>query len=63
VLARGKNIVPTPGTTRRSHLEENVAALEIVLTRNDMMRIEAAAPKGAAAGMRYSEEGMKTVNG
>lgn len=63
VLARGRDIVPIPGTTKRSHLEENAAALDIVLTEDDMKRIEAAAPKGAAAGMRYSEEGMKTVNG
>ncbi len=63
VLARGEDIVPIPGTTRRDHLEENLAALEIVLSAEDLQRIDAAAPKGAAAGMRYHEEGMKTVNG
>lgn len=63
VLAQGDDIVPIPGTTRRQHLEENIAALDIVLTRFDLSRIDAVAPKGAAAGMRYSEEGMKTVNG
>lgn len=63
VLARGNDIVPIPGTTKKGHLEENLAALDIVLSRDDMARIEDAAPKGAAAGMRYSEEGMKTVNG
>ncbi len=63
VLAQGDDIVPIPGTTRREHLEENLAALDIVLTRFDLKRIDAVAPKGAAAGMRYSEEGMKTVNG
>ncbi len=63
VLAQGDFIVPIPGTTRRDHLDENLAALDIVLTKNDLARIEAVAPKGAAAGMRYSEAGMLTVNG
>jgi aryl-alcohol dehydrogenase-like predicted oxidoreductase len=63
VLAQGEDIVPIPGTTRRDHLEENRAALDIVLTEEDLARIDAAAPKGAAAGMRYSDAGMKTVNG
>lgn len=62
VLVQGDDIVPIPGTARRDHLEENLSALEIVLTRDDLARIDAAAPKGAAAGMRYSEEGMNTVN-
>jgi aryl-alcohol dehydrogenase-like predicted oxidoreductase len=63
VLAQGDDIVPIPGTTRRDHLEENLAALEIVLARQDLSRIDAAAPKGAASGARYSEAGMQTVNG
>lgn len=63
VLARGDDIVPIPGTTRRDHLEENLKALDIVLTKDDLARIDAVAAKGAAVGMRYSEEGMKTVNG
>jgi aryl-alcohol dehydrogenase-like predicted oxidoreductase len=63
VLAQGDDIVPIPGTTRRGHLEENIAALDIVLTRDDLARIDAAAPKGAAAGLRYAEAGMKAVNG
>jgi aryl-alcohol dehydrogenase-like predicted oxidoreductase len=63
VLAQGDDIVPIPGTTRSDHLQENLTALEIVLTREDLARIDSATPKGAAAGMRYSEEGMKTVNG
>ncbi len=63
VLAQGNDIVPIPGTTRRAHLEENMQALQIVLTTDDLARIDEAAPHGAAAGMRYSEEGMKTVNG
>ncbi len=63
VLAQGDDIVPIPGTTRRDHLEENVAALDIVLTRDELARIDEAAPKGAAAGTRYAEAGMRTVNG
>ncbi len=62
VLSRGVDIVPIPGTTRRDHLEENLAALEIALTKEDLARIDAAAPRGAAAGMRYSESGMRNVN-
>ncbi len=63
VLSRGDDIVPIPGTTRRDHLEENIAAIEIVLTKDDIARFDAAAPSGAAAGMRYSEAGMRAVNG
>jgi aryl-alcohol dehydrogenase-like predicted oxidoreductase len=63
VLAQGDDIVPIPGTTRRDHLEENIATLDIVLTREDLKRIDEAAPKGATSGARYPEEGMKTVNG
>ena len=63
VLAQGEDMVPIPGTTRRDHLDENLAALDIVMSAADLKRIDAAAPKGAAAGMRYQEEGMKTVNG
>lgn len=63
VLAQGNGIVPIPGTTRREHLEENVRALDIVLTEEDLAHIDAAAPKGTAAGLRYPEAGMRTING
>jgi aryl-alcohol dehydrogenase-like predicted oxidoreductase len=63
VLAQGEEIIPIPGTARRDHLEENVAALDIVLSRADLRRIDAVAPKGAAAGARYSEAAMRHVNG
>jgi len=63
LLARGPEIVPIPGTTRRARLEENVAALQLRLTAADLRRIEGAAPKGAAAGARYPEGGMRAVNG
>jgi len=62
VLSRGDDLVPIPGTSRRDHLEENIAALDIVLTHDDLARIDAAAPKGSASGMRYVETGMQNVN-
>jgi aryl-alcohol dehydrogenase-like predicted oxidoreductase len=61
VLAQGKEIVPIPGTKRRKYLEENIAALEIKLTAEDLRQIEAMSPKGAAAGQRYPEHMMQLV--
>jgi aryl-alcohol dehydrogenase-like predicted oxidoreductase len=63
VLAQGKDIVPIPGTKRRKYLEENVEALKIKLTVDDLTQLERAWPKGAAAGARYSEAQQKLVNG
>jgi len=63
VLAQGEEIIPIPGTTRREHLEQNLAALDITLTASDLARLNQAAPKNAAAGDRYPEGGMKAVNG
>jgi aryl-alcohol dehydrogenase-like predicted oxidoreductase len=60
VLAQGDEIVPIPGTTRLAHLEENVAALEVELTADDLAELEAVFPAGAAAGDRYAD--MSTVN-
>jgi aryl-alcohol dehydrogenase-like predicted oxidoreductase len=62
VLAQGDNIVPIPGTTRRAHLEDNIAALEVTLTAEDLAHLNEAAPKGATAGDRYPERAMKVVN-
>jgi aryl-alcohol dehydrogenase-like predicted oxidoreductase len=62
VLAQGEDIVPIPGTTRRAHLEENIAALELKLSPDDLARINEVAPKGITAGERYSEAAMKVVN-
>lgn len=62
VLAQGKDIVPIPGTKRRKYLEENVAALGVRLTREDVKRIDEVAPKGAAAGARYPEAMMGLLN-
>jgi aryl-alcohol dehydrogenase-like predicted oxidoreductase len=60
LLAQGDDIVPIPGTKRRQYLEENVGATEITLTADDLQRIDAVAPKGVAAGDRYSD--MSTVH-
>ena len=62
VLAQGDDIVPIPGTKRRTYLEENVAASGIEITAEDMAQIDALAPKGAAAGMRYPEAMMRYVD-
>ena len=62
VLAQGKDIVPIPGTKRRAYLEENVAALDIVLSLDDLTRIDEVAPRGAFAGSRYPEAMMQLVN-
>ena len=60
VLHRGEDVVPIPGTKRRSYLEENVAAGEISLSDEDLRRIDEVAPAGAAAGPRYAD--MSFVN-
>ena len=62
LLHQGEDIVPIPGTKRRRYLEENIAAIEIELTEDDLRRIDEVAPKGAAAGERYNEASMRTVN-
>jgi aryl-alcohol dehydrogenase-like predicted oxidoreductase len=61
LLAQGEDILPIPGTKRRSYLEENVEALSITLTKDDLARINEAMPPGAAAGSRYPEAQMKGV--
>ncbi len=61
VLAQGDDVVPIPGTKRRRYLEENVAATEIALSDDDLARLDAAAPVGAAAGDRYPD--MSSING
>ena len=63
VLAQDKNIVPIPGTKRRKYLEENVAAIDLKLTAKDLRQIDEIFPTGAAAGLRYPEHMMSTVNG
>jgi aryl-alcohol dehydrogenase-like predicted oxidoreductase len=60
VLARGEDLVPIPGTKRRSYLEQNAAAVDVELSSEDLARIDAELPE--AAGARYDESGMATVN-
>jgi aryl-alcohol dehydrogenase-like predicted oxidoreductase len=62
VLAQGEDIVPIPGTKHVRYLDENIGALEVKLTRNDLDRLDAILPPGAAAGPRYPERGMAGVN-
>lgn len=63
VLAQGEDIIPIPGTKRSKYLDENVAALDLKLTPDDLRRIEEIAPRGAAAGPRYPEAMMRLLNG
>ncbi len=63
VLAQGEDIVPIPGTKRRRYLEENVAALEVKLTREDLDRMDEVFPADVAAGERYPEHVMALVDG
>ena len=60
VLSRGDDVVPIPGTKRRTYLEQNVAALDVELSAEDLARIDAEVPE--AAGARYDEAGMRSVN-
>jgi aryl-alcohol dehydrogenase-like predicted oxidoreductase len=62
LLAQGDDIVPIPGSKVRSRLEENIGAVDVALTPADLQELDALAPKGAAAGTRYTEGGMKAVN-
>jgi len=62
VLAQGEDIVPIPGTKRRKYLEDNVGALNVQLTPQDLRRLDEVFPQGAAAGLRYPETMMKVVN-
>jgi aryl-alcohol dehydrogenase-like predicted oxidoreductase len=62
VLAQGDDVVPIPGTKRRSYLEENAGALEVELTGGDLAAIEELTPRGSAAGARYTPQHMANVN-
>ena len=61
LLAQGKDIVPIPGTKRKPRIDENLAALNIKLSSEDVKRISDAAPPGAGAGPRYPVDAMKRV--
>jgi len=61
LLAQGKDVVAIPGTKRKQRVDENLAALEVRLSRSDIERIAALAPVGAGAGPRYPADAMKRV--
>jgi aryl-alcohol dehydrogenase-like predicted oxidoreductase len=63
VLSRGDDVVPIPGTKRRRWLRENVAALDVALSEDDIAALEAAVPRDAVEGDRYHASGMQTING
>ena len=60
VLARGDDLVPIPGTKRRTYLEQNAGSIDVELTADDLARIDAELPQ--PAGERYDEAGMASVN-
>ena len=62
LLAQGQDIIPIPGTKRRKYLEENIGALQVKLTPQDLKRIDEVAPHGVAQGARYNETLMSMVN-
>lgn len=62
VLAQGEDVIPIPGTKHSRYLDENIGALEVQLTDADLKRLDEILPPGAAAGQRYHERGMETVN-
>ncbi|MGE5539975.1 MAG: aldo/keto reductase [Gemmatimonas sp.] len=62
VLAQGDDIVPIPGTKRRKYLEDNVGALDVTLSQDDLARIDRIVPRGAAAGTRYPAQAMAAVD-
>ena len=63
VLSQGKDVVAIPGTKRRKYLEENLKAPDVRLTRDELLALEAIAPRGIAAGDRYPSNMMSSVNG
>jgi len=62
LLAQGEDIVPIPGAKHRRYLEENVEAVQVELSAEDLARIDAMLPPGAAAGERYNDQGMSTLD-
>ena len=62
MLGQGEDVVPIPGTKRVRYLDENIDALDVKLSGEDLKRLDEILPPGAAAGQRYNERGMETVN-
>jgi aryl-alcohol dehydrogenase-like predicted oxidoreductase len=63
LLAQGTDIVPIPGTTNLTRLEENLAAPQVTLSKKELQRIDAVSPQGVAAGQRYHPGMMQLLNG
>jgi aryl-alcohol dehydrogenase-like predicted oxidoreductase len=63
VLTRGADVVPIPGTKRRTWLRQNIAAGSVTLSESDRAVLEAAVPRDAVVGDRYHAAGMKSING
>jgi aryl-alcohol dehydrogenase-like predicted oxidoreductase len=63
VLAQGEDIIPIPGTRREKYLQENLGALEVTLTQDELDRLDEIMPAGAAVGERYAERSMRFLNG
>jgi aryl-alcohol dehydrogenase-like predicted oxidoreductase len=63
LLVRYDNVIPIPGTSSVKRLEENIAAVDVALTRQELDRIEQITPRGAAAGTRYNEAMLRLLNG
>jgi len=63
LLLQGLDVVPIPGTRRKHRIEENAGATEVALSADDLARLDAALPPGAAAGTRYDAAGMSILNG
>ncbi|HYJ83386.1 MAG TPA: aldo/keto reductase [Allosphingosinicella sp.] len=62
VLAQGEDVIPIPGTKRRKYLEQNIGALDVSLSPEELQRIDRILPPGAASGPRYHEAGMATID-
>ena len=61
VLSKGENIIPIPGTRRLQYLKDNIAATEIILSKDEVTKLESAFTPGAVSGTRYDEAGMKRL--
>jgi aryl-alcohol dehydrogenase-like predicted oxidoreductase len=62
VLAQGNDVIPIPGTKRRTYLEENIAAVEVTLSADDLRQLDQVMPHGSAAGARYPDSMMKVIS-
>ena len=62
VMAKGEDVVPIPGTKRRTYLEEDAAAVGVPLTPSEVAELEAAVPKESVAGERYASQAMRAID-